>query len=237
MLLVLLAHAGGMAQSYRTAFKDLSQQHDLLPLELPGHGRRSAEPLLDNLQGMVASLRAGFGAHFKNQTAEAKTPYAIFGHSMGGLLAYLLAVELSGRDYKPRHVFISSACQPGVTPVGEEFLTLDDQGLWRASIKHFGTLNDEVANNREMMSLFAPIIRADLGAVIRQNYPGWPRLEVPATIFYSQNDIVSRSDMAGWGRYFAQPVELVERPGGHFHVLTDPRPLAAKLRDILNQYQ
>ena len=87
MILFLLAHAGGFAQAYRLAFKGLAGSFELIGLDLPGHGTRLGEPLLDNLRDMVADLGPRLEDELK---ARPGRPYAIFGHSLGGLLGYLI---------------------------------------------------------------------------------------------------------------------------------------------------
>ena len=56
-------------------------------VELAGRGRRMNEPLIDNMEEMVEDIYYSI----KDYITE---PYAIFGHSMGGLLTYELCHKL-----------------------------------------------------------------------------------------------------------------------------------------------
>jgi surfactin synthase thioesterase subunit len=78
-------HAGGGAHCYAPLGPCLPAAVDLRPLEPPGRGRRAREPLCSDLEAMASDL-------FTRMAPVARQgPYALFGHSMGGLLAYLCA--------------------------------------------------------------------------------------------------------------------------------------------------
>ncbi|MDR1084184.1 MAG: alpha/beta fold hydrolase [Deltaproteobacteria bacterium] len=223
MNIFFLAHAGGTAKIYSHTFTELLKGCRVTALELPGHGGRLDEPLLDKLGDMVDDLFAQM-----NEFGYLSDDYVLFGHSMGGLLAYLLAAKIP-KVQQPRHIFLSSTLKPGLLPVGPEILDLGDEEFWRTCQDCFGAVNPEAAGSMEMILLFAPILRADLAAVICQNYDPWPQLDLPATVFFAEKDIVSGLDMAGWQAYFTRPLEIYRLPGNHFHILTDPKILADRI--------
>lgn len=218
-LLFLLAHAGGSAAVYQTAFKRLAARFEIVALELPGHGRRINEPLLTSLELMVADL----GRQVERVLAAA-TDYVIFGHSLGGLAAFLLAGEISSRGLPPpARLIISSACVPGSHRVNPALLTLSDANLWRASADYFGALNHEALDSEELMLLFAPILRADLQAVLDYKPRGGFRpLDIPLAAVFAEGDIVSLEDMNRWRSFAVHPVSVSKLTGGHFHPLVNP---------------
>ncbi|MDR2387513.1 MAG: alpha/beta fold hydrolase [Deltaproteobacteria bacterium] len=240
MILFLLAHAGGFAQAYAVAFKELANRLapkglELIGLDLPGHGGRIDEPLLESLQDMTADLSLRLADELK---ARPDKSYLVFGHSLGGLLGYLMTAELP-EDQAPKHLFMSSTCVPGLMPVGHDFIEMDNDTLWRASSQRFGALRNDLettgqlTSGNELIEIFAPILRSDLSAVINQNYQPWPHSQVPTTLFYSNNDIVSGLDMAKWQAYFSKPIEIIKCQGGHFHSLENPTPLINRLVKVI----
>ncbi|MDY0308035.1 MAG: alpha/beta fold hydrolase, partial [Desulfovibrionaceae bacterium] len=160
--LFLLGHAGGNSVAYAALFPSLASQVELVPLDLPGHGRRMGEPLLEAVPDMVLDLRARLLPEVSGNGG-----FALFGHSMGGILAHALAASLlEAGDPVPAHLFISSTCTPGRHHIPQGFPGLSDQELWRGSAAYFGGMADTIASSPELMSLFAPVLRADLKAVL-----------------------------------------------------------------------
>ena len=216
--LFLLAHAGGSAAVYQHAFKGLAEHFILIPLELAGHGRRINEDLSDHLENLLADL--------KGQAARplaAGPGYVIFGHSLGGLLGFLLAQALAAGPWgPPEHLIVSSACVPGQHRIKPGLLKLSDADLWRASAEYFGALHQEALDSEELRLLFTPILRADLTAVENYRPPDLAPLNAALTAVYAENDIVGPEDMARWAALTTRPLSLKKLPGGHFHPLTAP---------------
>ncbi|MDR1576766.1 MAG: alpha/beta fold hydrolase [Deltaproteobacteria bacterium] len=233
-ILFLIGHAGGFALSYAANFKIAFPKpcpFQLEPLELPGHGGRLSENLLMNLLDMEADLRSQLLK--KAQGRE----YAIFGHSMGGLLGYLLSANLKERyDSAPEWLFISSSSIPGQFSIGNDLLALGDHDFWRACNRHFGSVKkvEALINDDSLRELFVPILRADLGAILNHSQAPWPRLTCPVGVIYADGDTVTGLDMAAWQRYFSQPLELFKVSGGHFHPLDSPDRIAEIITRLYN---
>jgi surfactin synthase thioesterase subunit len=92
--LLCLHHAGGNGAFYLGWAADLTETCEVWTVNLPGRRGRVLEPLITDLDTLVAELA---------DAAEAllDRPLAIFGHSMGALLAYEVARELRRRDAPP----------------------------------------------------------------------------------------------------------------------------------------
>jgi len=69
--------------------KHLPEFINLKPIELPGRGKRIKEPLLTNLDLMTEDVLRTL------QDDGLIQPYAIFGHSMGAYLGYLVTQRLT----------------------------------------------------------------------------------------------------------------------------------------------
>ena len=81
--LFCIPHAGGNTAFYARFNEFFPAWITVRPLELPGKGRRCRERLLTSMESMGRDLLEQI------RSAAHTGPYALFGHSMGGLLAFL----------------------------------------------------------------------------------------------------------------------------------------------------
>lgn len=228
--LFLLGHAGGSAATYPAFFPTLASQVRLVPLDLPGHGHRMGEALLDNIPDMVADLRR----QVIENLADRQSAYALFGHSMGGILAHALTVALQDDSRAmPQQVVISSTCTPGRHHISPLLPSLPDEALWAQSARYFGGMQNQIATSRELMALFAPILRTDLKAVLDWSSPRSEAVDAPITAVCGDKDIVDEADVQVWRRYTTADFVSAVLPGGHFHVLEQSAGVEKILRKAL----
>src|SRR5690554_5667556 len=104
MKLFGIPHAGGSSIAYKVWEGYLDNGIEFIPLELAGHTLRSREPLSENLDVVVHDL-----AQSMKKSLNDNEIYAIYGHSMGGMLAYYVYFHLLNCGYEPpAHLFFSS---------------------------------------------------------------------------------------------------------------------------------
>jgi surfactin synthase thioesterase subunit len=82
--LFCLPYAGGSETIFRTWQQNLPETIEVLPIQLPGRGARMKEPPLTRLPPLVQALS-------RSLRPEMNLPFAFFGHSMGGMIAFELA--------------------------------------------------------------------------------------------------------------------------------------------------
>ncbi|OLT15424.1 hypothetical protein BJF78_01535 [Pseudonocardia sp. CNS-139] len=98
--LVLLPHAGGGAGSFRRWVDLLAPQVAPVRVQLPGREDRAGEPPLHRVEDIVAGLAPQL-------LASVRGPFALYGHSMGALVAFELARTLDAAGRAPLHLFVS----------------------------------------------------------------------------------------------------------------------------------
>lgn len=86
-----LPYSGASAMVYVRWRRALPDWLQVCPLELPGRGMRMDEPLQRDIKTLAAQLADEIGR-------DLGSPYALFGHSLGGLLAFELAHALKARN-------------------------------------------------------------------------------------------------------------------------------------------
>src|SRR5688572_28408903 len=91
--LFCLPYAGGGAAAYRPWVRALAGVAEVVPLLLPGRESRFAEPAADRVDALVPGLVDGLAPELAADAADPR-PYAVFGHSMGALIAFELCRAL-----------------------------------------------------------------------------------------------------------------------------------------------
>lgn len=105
--LVCFPHAGGTPSVYRDWDAHVGDRVQVVPVLLPGRSFRLGEPPRREMAPMAADIAA---ALVGQGLADA---FALFGHSMGALLAYEVACELRDRGAgEPVHLFVSGSRAP-----------------------------------------------------------------------------------------------------------------------------
>ncbi|HEY2912116.1 MAG TPA: alpha/beta fold hydrolase [Candidatus Angelobacter sp.] len=207
-------YAGGNESAYRHWQQKLPENIEVLPVQLPGRGSRLKEPPYSELRPLVRSASEALAA-------EMKKPFALFGHSMGALIAFELARELRKQHgIQPVHLFISAKCSPRQSPEDPAVGQLPDAELIEVLERYEGTPRD-LLNDAELMRLVLPVIRADMALCNSYVYEPGPPLECPITVFGGLEDhVCGRACLEPWQDHTKGRFTLRMLPGGHFFINT-----------------
>src|ERR1700744_3855745 len=104
--LFCLPFAGGNKHCYREYRIRFPPFLNLIPMEYPGRGTRIREALQTDIHRIVDDL-------YDKIKSSLEEDYALYGHSLGGLVAYLLRKKvISRRGKSPLHLFITGTPGP-----------------------------------------------------------------------------------------------------------------------------
>jgi medium-chain acyl-[acyl-carrier-protein] hydrolase len=207
--LFCLPYAGGSAMVYRQWAAALPDTIEVVGAELPGRGTRWKEAPGGDLRAVAATLAP-------EVARLTDIPFVLFGHSMGALLAYELALRLPGRQ--PASLVLSACPAPHRLAGRPQRHRLPDAELISEIARMDGT-PQAVLNDRDLMALMLRIIRADL--TMFETYTATAPTPLPCSIAAlcgSSDTIVQKADVSGWRDYTAAGSSLSELPGGHFFI-------------------
>ena len=217
MNLFCLPFAGGNKYSYREFVEKAPTFLNLITLEYPGRSTRMKEPLPVDINGLADDLF--------NQVKElaGNGHYAIYGHSLGGLMAYLLTKKLLENAMPmPSQLFITGTTGPSSISRTEKKRHLLDQQEFIAEIRDLGGMPDEILNSEELLYFFEPILRSDFK--ISENYiheQSVP-LNIPITVITGTEEDMELEDIQLWQKETTHVVDFKRMPGKHFFIFQHP---------------
>ncbi|GAA4681597.1 thioesterase II family protein [Phytohabitans rumicis] len=234
--LFCLPHAGGAAAHFAGWARWLPEGVTVVPVDLPGHGRRRREPLITDLPALVAEVTGTIADATPADSGRADQ-VVLFGHSFGAVLAYEVARELHRAGRPPRLLLTAARNGPSAAQSHRPIHALPDAQLVVA-LHRLGGTPESVVRDPRLMRQFLPALRADLRiAELYARAPGDP-LPCPVAAYVGRHDRMA--DGAGalaWERETAGRFDLTVLDAGHF-LLEDPGFVAAvtgRLRAALAQ--
>ena len=215
--LFVFPYAGGRASAFRAWSRALPESIEVLALQPPGREQRFSEPPLRSVDEAVRALLPVLMPLLDR-------PFAFFGHSLGGLVAYEVALALGARGApKPSHFFASGSRAPHA-PLPEDPVHVLRGEAFLERLRLLGGTPPEVLACRELMDLFTPMLLADLCMSETYRAERAEPLPVPLTALGGTEDGEVRPErLAAWAEVAGASFELVWLPGGHFFVHAEER--------------
>lgn len=208
--LFCLPFAGGGATMYRRWAEGLPASIEVVPIQPPGRENRLGETPFERLEPLVDAIVSAIAPRLDR-------PYALFGHSLGGLVAFELSRRLLALGYPaPAHLFVSAFRAPGTPSAFAPMHALSDAAFVSA-LRDLGGTPDAVLDHAGLMAIFLPVLRADLAVVETHGHQDGPPLPCPITAFTGTHDPrATEAAMAGWRGHTAAGFQQRLVPGGHF---------------------
>lgn len=205
-------YAGGSSAIFYRWSEYVSPAVEVCAVQLPGReGRLTMSPytLMRPLVQAIGNAILPF----------LDKPYVLFGHSLGGLIAFELARYLHDLGVpRPLSLFVSAAEAPHVSGVPDRLHTLPDDELIGQLSRLQGT-PQEILQHPEVMQLLLPTIRADLQVFETYIYRAGPPLPCPIAVFGGfEDERVAQSRLESWRHHTTTVFSLTMLPGGHFFI-------------------
>lgn len=231
-MLLMLPCAGGCAANYSKYKKYLDE---VIVYEYPGHWTRYDEPLKSSMKSLAEAIAEEIiFSHYSSKIF-------LFGHSMGGLVAWYIAKNLQQRNVNIAGLFIaachtprqradffpkSNDAPPQVTENITELVKSDEE--IKAFLKKIRQVPEKILDSYFFDKNLLPVIRNDFRIIQEQTddqfelFKNNRLLSVPIICFSGTNDpIVNCADMEQWKNFTDNQFAIYSCIGDHFFVYDD----------------
>ncbi|MFJ8017277.1 thioesterase II family protein [Streptomyces sp. NPDC096339] len=224
--LVCLPHAGGSASFYFPVSRALTPDIEVLAVQYPGRQDRRSEPVITEV-GVLAD-------HIVEQLVATgdDRPLALFGHSMGALVAFETARRLQARGTSPSALVVSGRRAPHLQREAGIHKRSDD-GLV-AELKALSGTDADLLGDEEILRMILPAIRGDYQAVETYRMAPGPALTCPVLALVGDSDPrVDVEGVHGWAEHTDAEFALEVLPGGHFYLVHEQEAVLSAIRTRL----
>ncbi|MES0174007.1 alpha/beta fold hydrolase [Mesorhizobium sp. M0006] len=226
--IICFPHGGGSVQSFRTWSNYLPEDVELICLDLPGRGKRSAETAIRSMDGLVPMVAEELREY-------SDRPFIFFGHSVGALVAYEIArsLEKAGRP-SPFHVVVSAHPSADVPTDEPPMYSYADDTLTDV-VRSLGLVPKEALANQELLHNFIlPPMRADFELAETYDRKLPTPLDAAITAMGGvQDETITANDLDEWRRLTTSRFARIMFDSDHFytHSMT-AEVVSALLREV-----
>ncbi|MER7370080.1 thioesterase II family protein [Nonomuraea wenchangensis] len=206
---IVLPHAGGAASAYFKLSAALHPALDAHTVQYPGRQERRHEPPLTDVRLLAAGVA--------DALPDDERPTLLFGHSMGALVAFELALLLERRGTAP-HLLVASG-RRGPSTYRDEWVHRRDPAGVAAELRKLNGTDPVFLQDPELFEMVLPALRADYRAV--ETYKSDPDAAVgcPLVVFVGDDDPKTTVEEArAWQQNTTGRFDLRIFPGGHFYL-------------------
>ncbi len=214
--LLCFAHAGAGASQFRDWPAHISDDILVCAVQLPGRESRWKEDAFTSMEPLADALSAAFAPYLD-------APYALFGHSMGALIAFALARRLRRAGLPLPSALIMSASQPPhLPPRLPPIHQLPDAEFVRELTGRSNGVPPEVLQHKEMLAALLPTLRADVTMCETYRPEQEPPFDMPICAYGGRHDGgVVYDDVVNWSVQTRGRFRFSMFHGDHFFFASD----------------
>jgi surfactin synthase thioesterase subunit len=209
--LFTIPFAGGNKFSFKEYDAFLKDDFNVYPLELSGRGERFSEELMTDIYAVRDDL-------FKQIEDKLDKEYVIYGHSLGGMLAYLLTLLIEEKKLRrPLKLVISGRANPSVKP--KTIKHTSSKEVFIQNLKKLGGMPVKFFEHSELFDLFEPVLRADFQLIECFHFNEKRKLKSKLSILYGKDDSFLLEEALEWEQFTdVKPFNFKEFEGNHFFI-------------------
>lgn len=209
--LLCFPNAGAGASGFFRWARYLPEDIELLALRLPGRESRMRETPLRDMPDIVRMVTVSLSAWTDK-------PFAVFGYSMGALVAHEVVKALRVQGVSPVQFMAASFRAPHLPYRFRAIRQLDDAAFLE-ELRRYDGLPQEIRHCADSLRMLLPAIRADFEAM--EDYAHGPVMagDVPIQVVGGHGDrTVARDELDAWAGHTRAAFSVRMFEGGHFFV-------------------
>ncbi len=213
--LFLFPYSGGGINIFRSWHSHLPDSIEVCRIKLPGRDQRHTEALFTHIEALVSAIVDAMPPLLD-------MPFALFGHSLGAQLAFEVARELRRRQLpSPEILLVSARKAPQLENNQDHIHQLPESEMLAELQRRYGGIPSAVMENKELRSIYVPILRADLTMVETYTYKEEAPFMFPISAYSGLDDkLVSLNMLKAWEQQSTQAFRFRLIAGGHFFINT-----------------
>lgn len=203
MMIIAMPFAGGNKHCYKEFQKKFA---NFVTIEYPGKGIKSSIEQPSNITQLIDGIIEEILIYVKTNN------YILFGHSMGGIVAYELCKKLE--EINPPQKLIISGVESQ-----KKISHLESGRFWDA-IDSFGFLPNEIKENSEAKQYFESLLRSDFKILEEHEINHDYKLKTSTKILYNKN---LDFPFFKWNN-ISTSIEFIKFNGNnHFFIFNNPK--------------
>ena len=218
--------AGGAATMYRP----WSQWHpdtELWAANYPGRGTLHNLPLAEKVESIVELF-------LQQKELFNEKPFALYGHSFGALIAFLVAYELERLGLKAEALFVSSRRAPQL-PTRFSLTDLSD-AQFLFELDKLGGLPTAIRGNQELMDYYLPVIKSDLILNDQVAVDDHQVIDSNIYLFSADGDKVAEAEeLNAWKNATNNRFNHAQLSGDHFFIQDSESQFRSRISQHLQQ--
>ncbi|NQY65012.1 MAG: thioesterase [Alteromonadaceae bacterium] len=225
--LICFPYAGGSPSTFISWAKDLPDNVELVIVQAPGRGARMFEPAYSDMNILISDLMKIFPRLLNK-------PYVLFGHSLGSRIAFELMNQLKMLNFpQPKHFIASGSKGPHIKSDKKPTYHLP-QDEFITELKELSGTPEGVLENKELMEIFLPLLRADFEIAHKYCYAGKTIFNCPISVLGGDNDEdISLLQLNCWDELFTTTADVHLVPGNHFFIDSNKEMVLEKVVNIM----
>lgn len=175
--------------------------------------------------------------YYENLITILKKDSVLFGHSMGGTIAYYLARKIAERrpELTPKALILSATAAPN--HMRNKRVSDKEDNIIIEEIKKVGTMPEELTDNQELVNYFVPILRSDYKILEEISEIKAQKFEIPTFLIMCPKDIItSCQTILEWKHYLDSNISFYMLPddAGHMYLKKYGEVVANEIINFLN---